>query len=96
MRKERPQPKPDAGRPRPEVFRRAIERAEADGLTRDDMVLHLTHRDVHSLKRNPDIPLADIAFADGVMHFIGVRVIQGGPPVSFLGADGRENVDFVV
>lgn len=91
MEKEKSRAKPY--RPRDEVFRRAIETAEADGLTRTQMVLHLTHRDVHGLKRDPGIPLADISFADGVMHFIGVRIAQDGPSVSFLGADGRDNVD---
>lgn len=94
MPKERVRAKPPVRGPRVDVFRRAIETAEADGLARTDMVLHLTHRDVHGLKRDPEIPVADISFAGGVMHFIGVRVIQGGSMVSFLGADGRENVDF--
>lgn len=94
MPKERPQAGPLFGRQRVEGFRRAIELAEADGLARTDMVLHLTHRDVHGLKRDREIPVADISFADGVMHFIGVRVIQGDSAVSFLGAEGRESVNF--
>ena len=91
MEKEKSRAKPD--RPRVEVIRRAIETAEADGLARKEMVLHLTLRDVHGLKRDPAIPLEDISFADGVMHYIGVRIVQGGSSVSFLGADGRDNVD---
>jgi hypothetical protein len=91
MEREKSRAKPD--RPRVEVFRRAIATAEADGLTRTEMVLHLTHRDVHGLKRDPGIPLEDISFADGIMHFIGVRIVQGGSTASFLGADGRDDVD---
>ncbi|HEY1562309.1 MAG TPA: hypothetical protein VGF71_15690 [Caulobacteraceae bacterium] len=93
MEKEKSRARPEVRRPRVEVFRRAIETAEADGLARKEMVLHLTHRDVHGLKRDPGIPLEDISFADGVMHYIGVRIVQGGSSASFLGADGRDNVD---
>ncbi|MDR3506274.1 MAG: hypothetical protein P4L64_00075 [Caulobacteraceae bacterium] len=65
-------------------FRHAIERAEAEGFTRDKMVLRLTLRDTADLKRDPSIPVEDISFTDGVMRFLGVVVAAGGVPVSGL------------
>lgn len=92
MKSEKPRPGPRG--PRAEIFRKAIEAAEAEGLAPGDMVLHLTLRDVHRLKTDRDIPVADVSFADGGMRFLGVPVIQGGVAVSFLGGGGRADVAF--
>jgi hypothetical protein len=65
-------------------FRSEIEKAEADGIARADMMLRLTLRDVHQLKRDPALAVADISFAEGVMRFLGVKIEQGGVDVSAL------------
>lgn len=65
-------------------FRGQIEAAEAAGIARDDMTLRLTLGDVHLLKRDPGLALADISFAGGVMRFLGVKIEQGGVAESML------------
>jgi hypothetical protein len=67
-----------------EAFRDAIEAAKAEGADVDAMTLKLTHGDVLKLKRDPQIPLADISFARGVMRYLGVKIEQGGVPASTL------------
>jgi hypothetical protein len=89
-------PRPTARGPRAEIFRKAIEAAEADGLAPADLVLHLTLRDAHLLKTDRDIPVQDVSFGDGGMRFLGVPVVQGGVAVSFLGGDGRADVTFTI
>ena len=59
------------------IFRKEIEKAEAEGVSRDQMVLQLTLNDVNHLKRDGSLPIADISFADGVMRYLGVRVEEG-------------------
>jgi hypothetical protein len=65
-------------------FRAEIERAEAAGVLREDMSLHLTLNDVNQLKRDRSLPVTDISFADGAMRYLGVKVIEGGVAVSVL------------
>jgi hypothetical protein len=48
------------------------------------MVLLLTHRDLAELKRDRDVPVADISFAGGVMRYLGVLVKVGGISESAL------------
>ena len=72
-------------RPAPAVyFRGEIEKAEAAGLAREDMVLCLTHADVSKLKRDPSLAISDISFSEGTMRFLGVKVELGGVTVSAL------------
>lgn len=65
-------------------FRAEIEKAEAEGVARDDMVLRLTLGDVSQLRRDSTLPVADISYAGGVMRYLGVRVEQGGVAESVL------------
>lgn len=65
-------------------FRGEIEKAEAAGVSREAMTLHLTLSDVNQLRRDPGIPVADISFADGTMRYLGVKIEQGGVEVSVL------------
>jgi hypothetical protein len=65
-------------------FRGEIEKAEAAGLTRDDMTLRLTHADADKLKRDVSLAVADISFSGGAMRFLGVKVEAGGVPISVL------------
>lgn len=65
-------------------FRAEIERAEAEGAVRDDMVLRLTLTDASQLKRDQSIPLEAISFTDGTMRYLGVKVMQGDVAVSAL------------
>ena len=48
------------------------------------MRLRLTLRDQKQLMRDPTIPLADIAYAEGEMRYLGVRVDCDGVQVSVL------------
>lgn len=65
-------------------FRGQIEKAEAAGFLREDMSLHLTLNDVNQLKRDRTLPITDISFAEGVMRYLGVKIVQGGVAVSIL------------
>jgi hypothetical protein len=65
-------------------FRAEIEKAEAAGVPREDMSLHLTLGDVNQLKRDRSLPVTDISFADGTMRYLGVKIVQGGVSVSVL------------
>ncbi|MGH7025301.1 MAG: hypothetical protein ACREEB_17170 [Caulobacteraceae bacterium] len=79
--------RPAPARPRASAarhFRGEIEKAEADGVARGDMTLRLTFGDVSQLKRDHEIALEDISFADGTMRFLGVKVEPGGIAVSIL------------
>lgn len=69
---------------RPELFRQAIEKAEAEGASRGEMVLRLTARDSADLKRDRSVAVEDISFAGGEMRFLGVKVITGGIEASAL------------
>lgn len=84
--------RPSTGDPksRPDSFRRAIEKAEAEGVGRADMVLRLTLSDTAALKRDRGIPVEDICFIDGVMSFMGVTVTTGGVSVSALQTEADE------
>jgi hypothetical protein len=72
----------------PEAWREAIAQAESEGVARADMVLHLTLRDASELKRDRNVAVEDIAFAAGVMRYVGVRVEAGGVTVSALNRPG--------
>jgi len=65
-------------------FRAEIEKAEADGVSRGDMSLHLTLGDATELKRDRTLPISDISFADGTMRYLGVEIVQGGVSASVL------------
>ncbi|HEX3920368.1 MAG TPA: hypothetical protein VHW60_23755 [Caulobacteraceae bacterium] len=65
-------------------FRGEIEKAEADGVARADLLLKLTIGDANKLKRDNSLAITDISFADGVMWFLGVKTEQGGVAVSSL------------
>jgi len=65
-------------------FRAEIEQAEAAGVSRDHMTLHLTLNDVNAMKRDRSLAVPDIRFSGGVMAFLGVRIVQGGVAVSVL------------
>jgi hypothetical protein len=67
-----------------EEARFAIEQAEADGVARDAMTLRMTLRDVSELKRDPKVPMADIAYGPDGMTYLGVAVDQGGVTQSSL------------
>jgi hypothetical protein len=71
-------------------FRREIEEAEAGGVARADMKLKLTLGDANKLRRDKDLPIADISFAGGGMRFLGVTVEQGGVAASSLDSGGPE------
>lgn len=78
--------------PRPRIpdFRAAIDRAVADGLDRDAMVLRLTLRDESDLKRSTGVALDEISYEGGAMRFLGVRVVAGGVIDSALDTSGLE------
>ncbi len=67
-----------------EQFRRQIDAALASGARLEDMVLRLTRIDASKLKRDPQVGLNDIRFEPSGMHFLGVRVDEGGVLSSIL------------
>jgi hypothetical protein len=69
-------------------FRHEIEKAEADGVTREAMTLRLTMGHVSQLKRDPDLADSDISFRDGVMRYLGVKIVEGGIAASVLERSG--------
>lgn len=72
-------PSRPAARTSPAVrFRAEIEKALGEGLAREDLTLRLTLGDVSLLKRDRNLPVADISFAAGAMRFLGVRIEEGG------------------
>lgn len=77
--------KPVAARPSVAArFRAEIERALEQGLSLDELALHLTLGDVEQLKRDRGVPVADISFAGGTMTYLGVKVSKGDVPLSVL------------
>lgn len=69
-------------------FRTEIEKAEAEGVAREDMTLRLTLNDVNQLRRDNNLPVADISYAGGVMRYLGVKIEQGGVAESMLTREG--------
>ncbi|WP_041373576.1 hypothetical protein [Phenylobacterium zucineum] len=69
-------------------FRRQIEAAEAEGVSRGSMTLRLTLSDVSHLKRDRALAVSDISFSDGEMRFLDVKVEQGGVAESTLDRGG--------
>ncbi len=86
MSKDRPPPPPQ---PPAKLFQRRIEAAVADGGALADMTLRLTLGDARRLKRDADVPLDAIRYSDGVMHFLGVKVVEGGVDASVLERPGE-------
>lgn len=70
-------------------FRDQIAKAEAEGVLREDMTLHLTLSDVSHLKRDRSLSLTDISFVGGTMRYLGVKVVEGGVTESALTRLGR-------
>jgi hypothetical protein len=77
-------PQPPSREPPGARFRTQIEAAVAGGADPGDMRLRLTLRDLSLLQRDKTVPLHDIHYVDGAMRYLGVRVEQGGVPVSVL------------
>ena len=73
-----------------ERFRREIEAALEGGESPDHLRLRLTLGDLNRLRRDPSVSVADIAFAEGVMRFMGVEVQQGGVAESDLHRVGED------
>ena len=72
-------------------FRVEIAKADADGALREEMTLHLTPSDGSRLKRDPTVEISDISFKDGVMRFLGVKVVQGRVTRSLLARNDAES-----
>lgn len=82
-----PPPKPPQA---PSVlFRREIEAAIAGGASAKKMTLRLTLNDGRRLRRDDTVPLEQISYRGGEMHFLGVRVLEGGVAVSVLDQSPR-------
>jgi len=90
MTRDKPRGRPSVQKSRPEEFRQAIEKAEAEGASRTDMVLRLTLRDAADLKRDRSVAVEDISFTGGEMRYIGVRVAPGGVAVSVLDVSAED------
>lgn len=66
------------------LFKRRIQDALTEGATVGDMTLRLTLGDARRLRRDADVPLEAISYHDGAMHFLGVKVVEGGVEASVL------------
>lgn len=86
-----PQPTPRSQISVADQFRAEIAKADADGAVREEMTLHLTPSDGNRLKRDPAVEIADISFKDGVMRFLGVKVVQGRVTRSLLARTEAES-----
>jgi len=80
-------PQPTRRSPAGIHFRAEIEKADAEGVAREDMTLRLTLGDVSQLRRDRSLPTADISYAGGEMRYLGVKVSQGGVAESILVRD---------
>ncbi len=67
-----------------EKFKLAIEEAVSGGIAPSGLLLKLTLGDAAKLKRDRSLPISDISFADGAMHYLGVRVAEGDITASTL------------
>ncbi|HZC15556.1 MAG TPA: hypothetical protein VE309_02235 [Caulobacteraceae bacterium] len=67
-------------------LRSAIDKAETQGIARDDMLLHLTLRDESMIKRSRSVGVDEVSFADGQMRFVGVKVVAASGGTSSLEA----------
>lgn len=75
--KARPEPPLPPRVPPATKFRAEIEAALRDGLTVEDMILHLSHRAADNLKRDRSVSDEDIRYSNGAMLFLGVTVVVG-------------------
>ncbi len=66
------------------VFGAQIDTALAGGASAKAMILRLTLNDGRRLRRDDKVPLEQISYQGGEMHFRGVRVVEGGVGVSVL------------
>jgi hypothetical protein len=66
------------------LFGGRIQAAIGDGAAVDTLVLRLTLNDGRRLRRDDAVPLEQISYLGGQMHFLGVRVIEGGVTISVL------------
>jgi hypothetical protein len=69
---------------RTQKLRDLIAKAQSDGSDAADMVLRLTLGDASELRRDRSVELHEIKFDQGVMRFLGVRIVEGGITVSRL------------
>ena len=69
-----------------EDLRVSIDRAEAEGIARADMVLRLNFRDASLIKRSPSVGVDEVSFEGGEMRFLGVRIVVGQVGLSSLQA----------
>ncbi|HEY3694392.1 hypothetical protein [Phenylobacterium sp.] len=65
-------------------LRDLIATAEREGAGPGDMLLRLTLGDASELRRDRSVALHEIRFAEGEMHFLGVKVLEGGVTASRL------------
>ncbi|WP_454761476.1 hypothetical protein [Caulobacter segnis] len=66
------------------LFQRQIQDALTGGAGLADLTLRLTLGDSRRLRRDADVPLDAISYRDGVMCFLGVKVVEGGVEASVL------------
>ncbi len=71
-------------------FGREIREAVSAGAELADMQLNLTLMDASKIKRDRDIALSDVSFADGRMRYLGVNVVEGGARSSALFTTAEE------
>lgn len=83
-------PTPRVGGPNIADLRAAVARALEDGSNIKDLRLRLTRRQEADIKRSTEVTLDEVSFANGEMRFLGVKVLAGHIPESFLDLNGAE------
>jgi hypothetical protein len=66
------------------LFRGQIEAAIGGGVKPAKMTLRLTLNDGRRLRRDDSVPLDQISYLGGQMHYMGVLVLEGGVDASVL------------
>ena len=66
------------------LFRSQIEAALGGGVKANKMTLRLTLNDGRRLRRDDTVPLEQISYLGGQMHYLGVLVVEGGVDASVL------------
>lgn len=69
---------------RVQKLRALIVGAEREGADPKEMLLRLTLGDAAELRRDRGVAIDEIRFNEGEMRFLGVKVAEGGVPVSRL------------
>lgn len=84
MKKESQPRRPTTSRENILALQAQIREAVAGGANAESLTLRMTWRDEAGLRRNSELPVEAISYANGEMRFWGVKVEKGGVETSVL------------